>query len=152
MTWSISCHLLRYRHPPRLVSSLVAAGRAHHLWIADLCARRSRYLVRQILSSGSPQGLWWDFRFYSRVSQCASADESEPIRLDDSLALRGDIKQDWDARTAIIFVGPLERQFCLLPPWLARHGDSRRFASWSDLRDRVRIAPRRVPTDLSIAT
>lgn len=49
------------------------------------------------------------------------AEKSEPIRLDDLLAFRGDVKQGWDARTAIIFVGSLERQFCLFPLWLARH-------------------------------
>lgn len=53
------------------------------------------------------------------------AEESEPIRLDDLLAFRGDVKQDWYARTTIIFVGSLERQFCLFPLWLVRHDDSR---------------------------
>lgn len=51
-------------------------------------------------------------------------DKSGPIRLDDLLAFRGDIKQYWDARTTIIFVGPLKRQLGLFPVWLTSHDDS----------------------------
>jgi hypothetical protein len=123
VTWSILCYLLCARHPPKQANSLAAVGRAHHQWIAVPDARKSRCLVRQISFSGSPQGLWWDFRSYSRVSQWASTDRSERIRLGDLLAFRGDIKQDWDARTIIIFIRSFEGQLCLFPLWLAGHDD-----------------------------
>ena len=122
MTWSVVCYLLCSRHPPRLANSL-AVGRAHHQRIVDPDARKNRCLVRQIPFSGSPQGLWWDFRFYSRVSQRAGTNKSEPVRLVDLLAFHGDIKQDWDGRTTIMFVGSFERQLCPFPLWLIRHDD-----------------------------
>lgn len=41
--------------------------------------------------------------------QPVRVDKSEPIRLDDLLAFQGDVKQDWDGCTTVIFVGSLER-------------------------------------------
>ena len=41
--------------------------------------------------------------------QPVRAEKSEVVRLDVLLALWGDVKQDWDGRTAVIFVRSLER-------------------------------------------
>lgn len=76
--------------------------------------------------------------------QSMRIEKSERIRLDDLLAFQGDIKQDWDARTTIIFVGSFERQFCLFPLWLARHVGRQPTYIW---QHRSEFGPKWLPRD-----